>query len=213
MAPVSRLPENARVHDHYWEQLAGLDRQETARRAACTYLPESDSFAIRLLNNEFAVDPAARIVRGSANAAGPQPAGYLEQLCILAYLVNARDLPLSETLVTAEKLEAGGFFFRGSHRLPVEKLEEIFGHNPPLLHKAGQLFDAAPKPFGDASIELLVLPRIPITLIIWASDEEFPARASILFDQTAAAHLPLDVLYAAATLTIKSVVNSAYSET
>ena len=197
------------MHEHYWEQLAKLDRQETARRAGCTCLAGCDSFAIRLLNGDYVVDLGARAIHSTTDASHLRLAGYLEHLCILAYLVNARDVPLAGKLVSVEKLDPGGFFFRGSHRLTVEKLEQAFGRDPQRLHGAGRRFDATPQAFGDASIELLVLPRIPLTLIVWAGDEEFSARASILFDQTASAHLALDVLYAAATLTINAIVTAA----
>ncbi|UCC23715.1 MAG: DUF3786 domain-containing protein, partial [Planctomycetota bacterium] len=40
-------------------------------------------------------------------------------------------------------------------------------------------------------------------------DDEFPARASILFDQTAASQLLLDALWAAANLAIKKVIEAA----
>jgi hypothetical protein len=43
--------------------------------------------------------------------------------------------------------------------------------------------------------------------VIWQKDEEFDARASILFDQTAASHLPLDALLVAVNLTVDALVN------
>jgi hypothetical protein len=195
------------MHEQFWERLAGLHREETAQRAQCRYLAECDSFAISLLNTEYVVDPIRRTIRVAAESSEDRAAGYSQQLCILAYLVNAKDLPAADRLVSVEKLDPGGFFFRGSHRLPVEKLAGAFGSDPPLLHKAGRILNAVPRAFGDASIELSVLPRIPVTLVIWAADEEFPARASILFDQNATMQLPLDVLFAAAGLTINVVLS------
>jgi hypothetical protein len=205
---IPRIQENDDVHEQFWEQLAELGRAETARRAACRYLPESDSWAILLLNREYRVDPTHRTVAAVGTDSGATPAGYLEQLCILAYLVGARDLPCAGRLVSVEKLDPGGFFFRGSHRLPVEELTRVFGSDPQLLHRVGGQFDAASRPFGDAAIELCVLPRIPLTLIVWAADEEFSARTSILFDQSATSQLPLDALFAAATLTINSLLSA-----
>jgi len=117
-------------------------------------------------------------------------------------------LPSADQLVSVEKLDPGGFFFRGSHRLGVEKLADAFGRDPRLLRKAGGILNAVPRTFGDASIELSVLPRIPVTLIIWGADEEFPARTSILFDRNATAQLPLDVLFAAAALTINTLLST-----
>jgi hypothetical protein len=200
------------VHEQFWEQVVGMDREETARRAGCRYLSESDTWAILLLNREYRVDPARRTIQAVEADSGARPAGYLEQLCILAYLVSARDVPQAGELISVEKLDPGGFFFRGSHRLPTEELAETFGGNPSLLCEAGRRLNAVPRAFGDAAIELSVLPRISVILIIWGVDEEFPARASILFDRNATAQAPLDVLFAAAVLTIHdvlSIVNTA----
>jgi len=189
------------VHEQFWERVAGLPREETAQRAKCRYLAESDSFAVPLLSTDYLVDPARRTIH-AAQASEDHPAGYLQQLCLLAYLVDAKALPPTGQLVSVEKLDPGGFFFRGSHRLPMEKLASVFGPDPQLLHKVGRVLNAVPRAFGDAAVELLVLPRIPLTLIVWVADEEFPARASILFDRDATMQLPLDVLFAAAALTI-----------
>ncbi len=197
------------MHEQLWEQLAGLDRTETARRARCRYLAERDSFAVFLLNCEYLVDVACRTIHGIAEPADARPAGYLEQLSILGYLVNAKDLPPAGKLVSVDRLDRGGFFFRGSHRLPVEKLTDVFGADPQLLHTAGRGLHAIPQAFGDASIELSVLSRISLVIIIWAADDEFEARASILFDQGASEQLPLDILFAVAILTINAIVSAA----
>jgi hypothetical protein len=196
------------MHEQYWGQLGKLDRAETAQRAGCRYLAERDCFAISLLNREYLVDPARRTILPFAGPAEGPPAGYLEQLCILSYLVNARDLPAANTLVSAEKLDPGGFFFRGSHALATEKLAEMFGSAPHLLHKIGQGLNATAQTFGDASIQLSVLPRISLIVIVWGSDDEFAARASNLFDRSASAQLPLDVLFAAAKLTIDTIIST-----
>lgn len=195
------------MHEQFWERLAGLPREETAQRAKCRYVAESDSFVVPLLNTDYIVEPSRHTIH-AAQTSRDRPAGYLQQLCLLAYLVEAKDLPVANRLVSVEKLDPGGFFFRGSHRLPAEKLASVFGPNPQLLLEAGRVLNAIPQAFGDVSIELCVLPRIPITLAIWAADEEFPARASIFFEQSAATQLPLDVLFAAATLTIDGVLST-----
>ncbi len=197
------------MHEQLWEQLARLSRVETAGRAACRYLAESDSFAIFLLNREYLVDVNRRTIRGMGEPLDAGPVGYLEQLCILVYLINARDLPSAGKLVGVEGLGPGGFFFRGSHRLPLDELATAFGSNPALLHEVGRRFNAVSQPFGDAAIQLSVLPRISLVIVIWGADDEFPARASILFDQSATAQLPLDALFAAGTLSINTIVSAS----
>jgi hypothetical protein len=137
-----------------------------------------------------------------------EPAEFLEQLCILAYLINAQDLPPTGKLVGANSLPGGQFFFRGLHCLPTEKLEKAFGDRPEVLHQASARFGAEQCEFGDSSIRLNVLPLIPLTIVIWRRDEEFDARASILFDQTTASQLPLDALLTAVNLTVDALIKT-----
>ena len=105
-------------------------------------------------------------------------------------------------------MPSGQFFFRGLHSLPTGKLEDVFGKSPDSLYEVSKRFDAKRCEFGDASIELHLLPRIPLQIVIWRSDEEFDARASILFDQTAGTHMPLDALGALVNLTVKALVKT-----
>jgi len=177
------------LHEELWQQVIGLNGRETSQRAKCRYLLDPDRYVIELLNVEYVVDLSQRQIFPSQNSSDQKPASYPEQLCILAYLISARQLPLAGRLVKAESLPGGEFFFRGPHELPTQKLTKAFGENPDLLCRASANFDAERRDFGDASVELLVLPRIPLTFVIWAADEEFASRASILFDRTASDQL------------------------
>jgi len=195
------------AHEGLWEQLVSLDGYKTAVRAQCQYLTDPERYVVNLLNTEYVVDLADKQIFSVRDSS--EPAEFLQQLCVLAYLINAQDLPLSYKLVRAEALPGGQFFFRGIHSLPTEKLEKVFGEHPEALHQIAKQFGAKVREFGDASIEFTVLPRIPLTVVVWKGDEEFRARASILFDQTAAAQLPLDALLAAVNLTVEALVNAS----
>ena len=116
-------------------------------------------------------------------------------------------MPLANKLVGAESLPGGEFFFRGLHSLPTDKLVRRFGQQPEQLLEIAEQFGAKQCEFGDASIELYVLARVPLTLIVWGGDDEFPARGSILFDQSAAAQLPLDALLTATGLVVDAVTD------
>ena len=195
------------AHDGLWEQLEQLDHNETARRAKCKYLNERNCYMIKLLNTEYFVRLSDRSIYSDHVDVQKRPATFLEQLCLLAYLINAKDLPLAGKLVVAESLPGGQFFFRGLHRLPTEKLEKTFGNCPEALFEITAGFHAGRCEFGDASISLNVLPRVPLTIVIWRRCEEFNARASVLFDQTAASQLPLDALLTAVNLTVEALIS------
>ena len=122
-------------------------------------------------------------------------------------MINACDIPITHKLVNPQGLQGGQFFFRGPHALPTQKLEKVFGPEPSLLYKAAENLNPKKCDYGDASVEIFTLPRVPLYFIIRAGDDEFPPKASILFDQTASEHLPLDALWAAVNLTIKALIS------
>ncbi|RKY06515.1 MAG: hypothetical protein DRP66_08620 [Planctomycetota bacterium] len=197
---------NTNMHEQLWEKLVGLDPTETARRSGCRFDGDSSTFIVPLMGADFVVDGGQRLI---APADDPETqAGFLEQLCILAYLINASDIPVSGKLVSGEKLEAGQFFFRGPHGLPTPKLEEAFGDEPSLLDEACARLNAEPCEYGDASLSIRILPNVPIVFIIWGGDDEFEARASILFDETASRQLPLDALLAGVQLAVKKLIEA-----
>ncbi|MHC4227349.1 MAG: DUF3786 domain-containing protein [Planctomycetota bacterium] len=194
------------AHEGLWEQLDALDGAETARRAKCRYIDDPGLYAVTLLATEYMVDLSGRNIFAGASE---RPAVFLEQLCVLAYLINARDMPPVGKLVNGLALPGGQFFFRGVHNLPTSKLEETFGDRPEVLLQVSAQFGAKGCEFGDASIELNVLPRVPLTMVVWRRCEEFEARASILFDKGVADQLPLDALLAAANLAVKALTEAA----
>jgi len=192
-----------------WEQLQQLDHAETAQRTKCEYLSDKECYIIELLNTEYIIDLPDRKIYSYHEDSDQKPASFIEELCILAYLINSKEIPLANKLVKGETLPGGQFFFRGVHKLPTEKLEEAFGERPQALLDASEQFNAEICEFGDASISLFILPRLPLTIVIWRGDEEFEARASILFDQTAGSHMPLDALLASVNLAVDALITAS----
>lgn len=196
------------AHEGLWEQLDELDGDETARRADCQYLGDPERYVLTLLSTEYVVNASDRSILALGDDSSQREASFIEQLCLLAYLINAKDLPLSDKLVNENALPGGQFFFRGVHCLPTQKLEEAFGDCPEAFVEAAARLGAKRCEFGDASIRLDMLPRVAVTMVLWEKCEEFEARASILFDKNTSEQLPLDALLAAVNLTVKALTET-----
>ena len=194
--------EDLMMHEGLWKQVLELDRSDTAERALCSYDADSDCFTLVMLNCEYLVDVEKRGIFRLKSDADKVKTGFIEQLCILSYLIKASLLAPSNRLVKAESLVGGAFFFRGPHVLPTGKLEDAFGADPTLLYKCIERLGGKKCDFGDASIELQVLPRVKLTFVIWRGDDEFPGRASILFDKKVSEQLALDALGAMVNLAV-----------
>jgi hypothetical protein len=195
------------LHEKLWEQLISKDLHQIAEGSGCNDLPDSNQFGLLMLGHEYTIAVSQRRIFVVSENDQKTEASFLEQLCILAYLLNASNRPLAGKLVTADKLEAGQFFFRGPHALPTDKLEDAFGNDPSGLLNAGMKCGAKKVSYGDAAVELLALPKIPIVFVLWGADEEFSARASVLFDETAAQQIPLDALGVLVDLAVKMLIS------
>ncbi len=186
-----------------WEDLNSLNPSDVCRKARVFYDRE-DSYILKSFGMDFSVHPAKREIKNI------QPEGeiilkkysYFFNLSALCYLINAKDIPLSEKLVKPAGLKGGEIFFRGSHVLPLDKITERYGNDRTGFIERGKNLNGNIMNYGDASVELLPLPRIPVTLILWLSDDEFPARADLLFDSTCEQHLPLDIIWSIAMMSV-----------
>jgi hypothetical protein len=119
------------------------------------------------------------------------------QLLILQYLIQAKDLPLGGKWISEKELKNGEMFYRGVHSLDMFKnpLEGRFGTRPDHFLEAGLSIGGVEVDHGDIGFQFQGLPRIPVLLILWAADDEFPAKVTILFDPTIEHHLALDTIW------------------
>jgi hypothetical protein len=187
-----------------WELLAASDPAGVCERAGATFDPASGAFVVSSFGRRFSVAPAERRIL-NLEPEGEiflQRYAYFFRLSVLWYLVKAAPARPSGDLVKPSGLPGGEIFFKGSHVLPLEALAAKYGKRPEALIAAGQIFGGRAVAYGDAAIELPALPKVPTTVILWAEDDEFPARADLLFDATGPRHLPLDILWSVAMLSI-----------
>jgi hypothetical protein len=124
--------------------------------------------------------------------------GYFSRLSILLYLTSAKNIPFSGRLVQPVNLKGGHIFFRGTHILPLDKLALKYGNDAGGFLKRGTALGGRQMNHGDVSVQLFPFPRIPVVVILWQEDEEFPPRTDLLFDSTCEFHLALDILWSTA---------------
>ena len=87
------------MHEELWMRLIELEPQATAQRAKCEYLDDSGFYKIVFLGGDFSVDLNNKQILRTGAGDKDNAVGFLEQLCILAYLISARELPLADKLL------------------------------------------------------------------------------------------------------------------
>jgi len=106
-----------------------------------------------------------------------------EQVLILHYML-APAMPSPANLwIAYREIPGAAFYFGAFVKRAVEPLKKFFGDNLSGFTRAAQKLQAQEIDNGDAGFEFRVLPAVPLQLILWAPDDEFPAEANILFDK------------------------------
>jgi len=105
-----------------------------------------------------------------------------EQGLILHYLLGARAILLTNELITFREIPSGGFYYQPFLKRAQVPLVQTFGSDHELFLKAGKKLGGIDAKLGDVSLTFRSFPRIPITMILWKEDDEFPPEGNILFD-------------------------------
>jgi hypothetical protein len=187
-----------------WELLAGRARDEVCGACGVAWDSGCEGYVAHSFGREFLVDPASRRLapRDDEGARLLERLAPHLQLALPWCLAKSAGARPRGRLVRPSSLPDGGIFARGTHVLPLDALAQRHGRAPGGFLDAGARAGGAPAPFGDAAIELRPLPGVPVTVILWTADEEFPARADLLFDASAAGLLPVDILWSAAWMSL-----------
>jgi hypothetical protein len=187
-----------------WELLAAGDPDLVCARAGVDFDLGDGTYRVPSFGRSFSVNPAERLILSQ------EPDGevflkryaYFFRLSVLWYLVKAAPARPSGNLVKPAGLPGGEIFFKGSHVLPLDALAAKYASRPEAFLACGAALGGAAAAYGDAAVVLSPLPKVPTTVLLWTEDDEFPARADLLFDATCSQHLPLDILWSVAMMSI-----------
>ncbi len=184
-----------------WERLAAAKPEEVAARAAVAFDAARSAYLVPVCSGEVRVDRTTRQAEGAG--------GYDATLVALQYLLVAQAEPPAGEWVDPKSLPYGDFFFRGPHPMPTDALERAFGQRLDAFRRAAESLGGHLVEMGDAAYEFAALPRVPAIVILWAADDEFPARAKFLLDKFAHRQLPLDALWMLCRVLAKRLIAAA----
>ena len=199
MAGVNNPGENKA-----WEILSSLQPNKVCRAAAVVYDSRQETYVIKSFGMDFNISVKDRTISSGADGSTAllQRLSYFFRLSVLWYLVSVKDMACTNRLVKLEQIRGGEAFTKGSHALPLEAIAIKYGKDKEGFIQKGNLLGALQTgKMGDVSIQLLPLPRVPVIISLWLEEEEFPARADMLFDSTCDLQLPPDITWSIAMMT------------
>lgn len=187
-----------------WELLARLKPEDVCRAASVTYDVTSASYTVRSFGMNFIVSLKERSISSTARGSDVllEKLGYFFRLAVPWYLVSAKDISCTERMVMLAHIKGGDIFTKGSHVLPLDRVANKYGKDQDRFIKKGVGLGGELAKYGDVSLRLYPLPRIPVVLTLWLEDAEFPARADLFFDSTCDLQIPTDIIWSVAMMSL-----------
>ena len=199
------MPEKILSGDQLaWALLTEQEPSTICKQADVQYDFIANKFIMHCFGQEILVDAANNTIV-SHTPLGKRllhGLGYFFDIAALWYLGKAKNIPPSGRMISPASLGGGEIFRRGTHVLPLEKITASYGSDFDGFYKRGMELGGQHMEYGDASLRLYPFPRVPVTMILWGADAEFPARADMFFDVTCEQHLPTDVIWSTAMTSV-----------
>ncbi len=174
------------------------DPREMAENSGSKFEEQKNRFILEYCGHPFYVS----YPRGEVWTDSTQKAVGEERVLFLQYLNWAISIPPRRQWVSFLELPGGELHFAPFQKEAIFPLAEKYGSNLEEFKKITRFFKETVFT-GDASVIIPAFPRLEMAVIIWKQDEEYPARANLLFDITSTYHLPTASLYVLGILVVK----------
>ncbi len=114
---------------------------------------------------------------------------------LLYYLRQADGTPLADRWIGYRELPGGSFYSQAFQGYSGDRLARTYGEIPEAYSLAAAALDGVSLTgMPGVGFAFLPLPRIRLASILYPGDDEFPARASVLFDAAAGHYMTTDGL-------------------
>ncbi len=188
--------KNSLVDSLFFTRLSEQDPADVCRRAGCTYDAAAGTYRLSVWEREYAVNPE----QGRIFCAGPDPEPLHPYFDLFAvhYLLSAAEIPPAGQWISEKDIPGGATFFRGPHAVPAHVIASRFDEDIQGFIRRCEQNGGTRLALADAAFSFAITPRVPVAVLLWQGDAEFPAEAKLLFDATIARHLASDIVYALA---------------
>lgn len=187
----SRGAENPYLHAYRFacESLRRADIEERARKSGASFEKRGDgTFLISLsFLSRCCIIDFPQITITYQDEQGEVP--LWSKIVVLHYLINAQGLAPTGDWISFRQISGGDFYYPAFEKRSEKPLLSFFAERMDLFQQCALALGGEKTPAGDMGIIIPALPRVPLALIFWRGDEEFPPEARILFDSTIPAYL------------------------
>ena len=179
------------------------DPEMMAKLGCADYDPQLKKFRLYYLNHFYQISFPEGIISTKDN-------GYSltieEKALILLYLSQATGEPLANKWLSFSELPYGMMHDIAFKSVAIKPIAEYYAEKPDKLLQAAQLLGGSELGIGNLGANIPVFPRIHVGIILWLGDENFPAKANMVFDAIAPKYLTTAELYVLGSVISKRLI-------
>ncbi len=183
------------INKWHFLELAKLDPEDVCKRASCEFDAIRDCYSLHVWDSAYMIYPSkGKIVCSDESTRLHE---YFK-LFAVNYLLTAKDMAVTKRWISEKDISGGVTFFRGPHAIPTNlitaKVDNSLNAFRELCLKRGGI----QLKMADMAFEFHITDRVPVAVLYWAGDDEFPPESKILYDKILPYHFALDVVFALA---------------
>jgi hypothetical protein len=130
-----------------------------------------------------------------ATLADGQPCSTFDTAMLLYYLHHADGALPADRWISYREIPGGAFYHQAFQGYSGNRISKAFGDDFTLFEAAARRLDGFKlTALAEHAFAFQPLPRIRLAAVLWPGDEDFPTRASVLFDAASHHYMTIDGL-------------------
>lgn len=174
------------------KKFVSLAPEEMVGRSGARFDKQRQRFEVMYFGSLYMADREGKVWRADDPATDVP---YNDKTLILQYLCEASGLPPRGVWLSFLELPDGAHHYRPLQVDATEPLARVFGSRPKDFVNSALSLGGRPAGLGEYSFIIPALPKIPLAVVLWEDDDEFPASSNILYDSVSPTHLTTAALW------------------
>lgn len=195
------------LNEVHFNDLKACTPDDVVKRTNAVYDPDAGEYEINIWGSSYVVAPG-RCEIFPKTSGGCAYKDFL-YLFIVFFLMKAQKVEPAGTWVSEKDIKGGEGFFRGPHLIPVQLIADAVENDIQVFKQACKNLQGTPLDFADAAYRFEITPSMPVAVLFWQGDEDFPSEVKMLFDKTIEQHLALDIIFALAVEVCAALTKAA----
>ena len=180
----------------HYRELADKDPETVCRHAGCRYDKDKQCYELDVWGDSYYIYPhEPRIECRGRESQGVQE--YLS-IFIVHYLLTAVEAAIEDEWISEKDIPGGPTFFRGPHAIPTDLITRTYQNDIAAFGRRCSMLRGEAVEMGDIAFRFQITERLPVVVLYWQGDDDFPPEARSLFDRSICRCLALDVVFALA---------------